>query len=249
MASPTEQFEIRHYTGPLFHLGDSPITFTNSALFMVLAVGAIAAFLAIATAPRSIVPGRWQNLGELLYEFVANTVRQSAGKDGMVFFPLVFSLFTFVLAANLWGLMPYSFTVTSHIIVTAALSLLVIFTVIGYGFAKHGAKFLKVFVPSGVPMWLLPLIVAIEVVSFVSRPVSLSVRLFANMLAGHIALKIFAGFVAALLTGGIFAVLSPLPLAFTVALTALEVLVAVLQAYVFAVLTSLYLHDALHPGH
>ncbi|MFC0217238.1 F-type H+-transporting ATPase subunit a [Pseudochelatococcus lubricantis] len=249
MASPTEQFEIRHFTGPLFHLGDSPVTFTNSALFMVLAVGVITAFLAAATAPRAVVPGRWQNLGELLYEFVASTVRQSAGKDGLVFLPLVFSLFTFVLIANLLGLLPYAFTVTSHIIVTAALALLVIFTVIGYGVAKHGAKFLNIFVPSGVPGWLLPLIVAIEVVSFISRPVSLSVRLFANMLAGHIALKIFAGFVAALLAGGFAAFLSPLPLAFTVALTALEVLVAVLQAYVFAVLTSLYLHDALHPGH
>ncbi|MGI6247342.1 MAG: F0F1 ATP synthase subunit A [Pseudochelatococcus sp.] len=249
MASPTEQFEIRHFTGPLFHLGDSPVTFSNSALFMVLSVAAITVFLAVATAPRAIVPGRWQNLGELLYEFVASTVRQSAGKDGLVFLPLVFSLFTFVLAANLMGLLPYAFTVTSHIIVTAALSLLVIFTVIGYGVARHGSKFLNIFIPSGVPGWLLPLIVAIEVVSFVSRPVSLSVRLFANMLAGHIALKIFAGFVAALLTGGFVAILSPLPLAFTVALTALEVLVAVLQAYVFAVLTSLYLHDALHPGH
>lgn len=249
MASPTEQFEIRHFTDPFFFIGSSPITFTNSALFMVLTVATIAVFLLVATAPRSIVPGRWQNAGELLYEFVANTVRESAGKDGLVFFPLVFSLFSFILVANLLGLLPYSFTVTSHIIVTAALSLLVIFTVIGYGVAKHGAKFLNVFVPSGVPGWLLPLIVAIEVVSFISRPVSLSVRLFANLLAGHIALKIFAGFVAALLAGGVAAILSPLPLVFTVAIVALEVLVAVLQAYVFAVLTSLYLHDALHPGH
>lgn len=249
MASPTEQFEIRHFSDPFFHIGNSPITFTNSAMFMVLTVAVIAGFLLLATSSRSIVPGRWQNAGELLYEFVANTVRDSAGKDGLVFFPLVFSLFTFILTANLVGLLPYSFTVTSHIIVTAALSLLVILTVIVYGVVKNGPKFLNVFIPSGVPGWLLPLIVAIEVVSFFSRPVSLSVRLFANMLAGHIALKIFAGFVAALLVGGVAAVLSPLPLLFTVAIVALEVLVAVLQAYVFAVLTSLYLHDALHPGH
>lgn len=249
MASPTEQFEIRHFSDPFFYIGGSPITFTNSALFMVLTVAVISGFLLLATSSRSIVPGRWQNAGELLYEFVADTLRQSAGKDGLVFFPLVFSLFTFILVANLLGLLPYSFTVTSHIIVTAALSLLVILTVIGYGVAKNGTKFLNVFVPSGVPGWLLPLIVAIEVVSFFSRPVSLSVRLFANLLAGHIALKIFAGFVAALLAGGVAAVLSPLPLVFTVAIVALEVLVAVLQAYVFAVLTSLYLHDALHPGH
>ncbi len=249
MASPTEQFEIRHFSDPFFYIGGSPITFTNSAMFMVLTVAVIAGFLLLATSSRSIVPGRWQNAGELLYEFVADTLRQSAGKDGLVFFPLVFSLFTFILVANLLGLLPYSFTVTSHIIVTAALSLLVILTVIGYGVAKNGVKFLNVFVPSGVPGWLLPLIVAIEVVSFFSRPVSLSVRLFANLLAGHIALKIFAGFVAALLAGGVAAVLSPLPLVFTVAIVALEVLVAVLQAYVFAVLTSLYLHDALHPGH
>ncbi|MGV6871415.1 F0F1 ATP synthase subunit A [Pseudochelatococcus sp. B33] len=249
MASPTEQFEIRHFSDPFFHIGNSPITFTNSALFMVLTVLVISGFLLLATSSRSIVPGRWQNAGELLYEFVADTLKQSAGREGLVFFPLVFSLFTFILVANLLGMLPYAFTATSHIIVTAGLSMLVILTVIGYGVAKHGAGFLNVFVPSGVPGWLLPLIVAIEVVSFVSRPISLAVRLFANMLAGHIALKIFAGFVAALLAGGVAAVISPLPLVFTVAIVALEVLVAVLQAYVFAVLTSLYLHDALHPGH
>ncbi|MBB3808862.1 F0F1 ATP synthase subunit A [Pseudochelatococcus contaminans] len=250
MASPTEQFEIRHFSDPLFFIGGSPVTVTNSALFMIATVGVIVVFMLAVTSSRSVIPGRWQNAGELLYEFVADTVRQSAGKDGLVFFPLVFSLFAFILVANLLGMLPYSFTVTSSIIVTATLSLLVILTVIVYGVAKHGVKFLNIFVPSGVPAWLLPLIVAIEVVSFLSRPVSLSVRLFANILAGHIALKIFAGFVAALLASGtVAAVLSPLPLLFTIAIVALEFLVAVLQAYVFAVLTSLYLHDALHPGH
>ncbi len=167
----------------------------------------------------------------------------------MRFMPLVFSLFMFILILNLFGMAPYGFTVTSHIIITFALAALVIGTVIVYGIMKHGTRFFGLFVPAGVPAWLLPLLVAIEVISFVSRPLSLSVRLFANMLAGHIALKIFAGFVATLLTAGFWSILSPLPLALTVALTALEVLVAVLQAYVFAVLTSIYLNDALHPGH
>jgi F-type H+-transporting ATPase subunit a len=249
MASPTEQFAITPLSGPLFHVNDTPIHFTNSAGFMVAVVAIVAVFCLMTSARRALVPGRLQNVGELFYEFVANTVRQSAGHDAMGFVPFVFALFSFVLVANLLGLLPYSFTVTSHIIVTAALSLLVIGTVIVYGFAKHGFGFLKLFVPSGVPGWLLPMLVVIEVISFLSRPISLSVRLFANMLAGHIALKIFAGFVTALLAAGAWSVLSPLPLLLTVALTALEMLVAVLQAYVFAVLTSIYLHDALHPGH
>ena len=167
----------------------------------------------------------------------------------MRFFPFVFSLFMFILILNLFGILPYGFTVTSHIIITFALAALVILTVIVYGFWNHGVGFLRLFVPSGVPVYLLPLVSFIEVISFVSRPISLSVRLFANMLAGHIALKIFASFVASLLAAGFWSVLSPLPLALTVALTALEVLVAVLQAYVFATLTSIYLNDALHPGH
>jgi F-type H+-transporting ATPase subunit a len=197
----------------------------------------------------SLVPGRLQSLAEMSYEFVADTVRSSAGEEGMRFFPFVFSLFMFILILNLFGMVPYGFTVTSHIIITFALAALVIGTVIVYGLMKHGTHFFGLFVPSGVPAWLLPLLVAIEVISFISRPLSLSVRLFANMLAGHIALKIFAGFVATLLTAGVWSILSPLPLALTVALTALELLVAVLQAYVFAVLTSIYLNDALHPGH
>jgi F-type H+-transporting ATPase subunit a len=163
--------------------------------------------------------------------------------------PLVFSLFMFILVLNLFGMIPYTFTVTSHIIVTFMLALVVILTVVIYGFMAHGTHFLNLFVPPGVPGWLKPLVVGIEVVSFISRPISLSVRLFANMLAGHIALKIFAGFVPALLAAGAAGILSPLPLALAVALTALEVLVAVLQAYVFATLTSIYLSDALHPGH
>ena len=179
----------------------------------------------------------------------ASTVRSSAGEEGMRFFPLVFTLFMFILILNLFGMVPYGFTVTSHIIVTFALAAIVILTVIIYGIMRHGAHFFGLFVPSGVHPIMLVILVPIEVISFISRPISLSVRLFANMLAGHIALKIFAGFVATLLTAGVWSILSPLPLALSVALTALEVLVAVLQAYVFATLTAIYLNDALHPGH
>jgi F-type H+-transporting ATPase subunit a len=187
---------------------------------------------------------------EMSYEFVANMLRDAAGKEGHALLPLVFSLFMFVLFANLLGMFPYFFTVTSHIVVTFALALLVILTVIGYGFYKNGLGFLKLFVPHGIPGYLVPLVVLIEVISFLSRPISLSVRLFANMLAGHITLKVFAGFVFSLGTLGAVGVGGAiLPFAMTVALTALEFLVAFLQAYVFAVLTCMYLNDALHPSH
>lgn len=248
MASPIEQFEIKPIV-KLGTIGNSEIAFTNSALFMVIAVALIILLFVYGTRSRSLIPGRIQALAEMGYEFVANTVKDSAGHDGMKFLPLVFSLFMFVLFCNLIGMVPGAFTVTSHLIVTAALAALVIFTVIIYGIYKHGARFFGLFVPAGVHPLMLIILVPIEVISFVSRPISLSVRLFANMLAGHIALKIFAGFVATLLFAGGWVVLSPLPLALTVALTALEFLVAVLQAYVFAVLTCIYLHDALHPGH
>jgi F-type H+-transporting ATPase subunit a len=248
MADPIHQFELK----PIFRLGrigNTELVFTNSALYMLAAVAVIVLLTIFATRRGSLVPGRLQAMAEMSYEFVANTVRSSAGEEGMRFMPLVFSLFMFILILNLFGMVPYGFTVTSHIIITFALAAVVIGTVIVYGLMKHGTHFFGLFVPSGVPAWLLPLMVAIEVISFVSRPISLSVRLFANMLAGHIALKIFAGFVATLLTAGFWSILAPLPLALTVALTALEVLVAVLQAYVFATLTSIYLNDALHPGH
>ena len=215
---------------------------------MVVAVGLISAFLIMSMRGRSLVPTRMQSIAEVFYEFVANTVRENVGQEGMKFFPLVFSLFVFVLICNLIGMVPGGFTVTSHIVVTAALALLVIGIVIVYGVATQGTHFLKLFVPD-VPAPLLVLMVPIEVISFLSRPLSLSVRLFANMLAGHIALKIFAGFVGSLLAAGVWGIISPLPLFLTIALTALEVLVAVLQAYVFAVLTCMYLADALHPSH
>jgi F-type H+-transporting ATPase subunit a len=202
------------------------------------------------TAGRQLVPGRLQSLAELSYEFVENTIRSTAGEEGLRFFPLVFSLFIFILISNMVGLIPYTFTVTSHLIVTVGLALLVFFTVIIYGIWKNGWKFFKLFVPSGVPIYILPLIVFIEVLSFLSRPVSHSVRLFANMLAGHITLKVFAGFVTMLGAMGVLGWIGAvLPLGLTVALTALELLVAFLQAYVFAILTCIYINDALHPGH
>jgi F-type H+-transporting ATPase subunit a len=241
MASPIEQFEIK----PLI----PALGFTNSSLFMVGGVALIVGGLLYATRNRAVVPDRLQAGAEILHDFVAGTLTDSAGRDGMKFFPLVFSLFMFVLTLNLVGLIPGFFTVTSHIIITFALAALVIGTVIVYGFVKHGTHFLGLFVPSGVPVWLLPFIVVIEVISFVSRPISLSLRLFANMLAGHIALKVFGGFVVALGGAGVLAILSPLPLLMAVALTALEFLVAGLQAYVFTVLTCIYLNDAIHPGH
>jgi F-type H+-transporting ATPase subunit a len=195
-----------------------------------------------------LVPGRFQAMAELSYVFVANMIRSTAGEDGMKFFPLVYSLFMFILVSNVISIIPYTFTVTSHIIVTAAFALLVFFTVLIYGFYKKGLKFFKIFVPSGIPIYILPLVVAIEIISFLSRPLSHSVRLFANMLAGH---KVFAGFVALLDTslGAIGWIGGIVPLILTVALTALELLVAFLQAYVFAVLTCIYLNDAIHAGH
>jgi F-type H+-transporting ATPase subunit a len=245
---PIHQFQI-HPIIPL-HIGGYDVSFTNSSLFMVVTIVLASGFLYMSTAGRALIPGRLQSISEMAYEFVGNMLRDAAGKQGMQFFPLVFSLFMFVLVANLIGLFPYFFTVTSHIIVTFTLAILVIGTVVVYGFAKHGLGFLKLFVPHGVPGLLLPLVVAIEVISFVSRPVSLSVRLFANMLAGHITLKVFSGFVVSLSALGAVGIAgSVLPLAMAVALTALELLVAFLQAYVFAVLTCMYLNDALHPSH
>ena len=231
-------------------IGGLDFSFTNSSLFMVATVAVSSAFLYLTTSSRGLIPTRLQSLSEMSYEFVANMLRDAAGTQGMKFFPMVFSLFMFVLVANLLGLFPYFFTVTSQIIVTFMLALLVIGTVVVYGFMKHGIGFLKLFVPQGVPGILVPLVVLIEVISFLSRPISLSVRLFANMLAGHITLKVFAGFVTSLSAFGAVGVAGAiLPLAMTVAITALEFLVAFLQAYVFAVLTCMYLNDALHPGH
>jgi F-type H+-transporting ATPase subunit a len=249
MAGPIEQFQIKKIVD-LPDFAGFDFALTNSGLFMLVAACAIVIGLLLSSAKGGLVPSRSQSVAEMIYEFVADTLRGAAGDEGMKFFPLVFSLFLFVLTLNLLGMIPGSFTVTSHIVITFALAMLVIATVVIYGIIKHGTHFFGLFVPSGVPGWLLPFITVIEIISFLSRPISLSLRLFANMLAGHIALKVFGSFVVALGTAGIgYALLSPLPLAMAVALTALEFLVAVLQAYVFTVLTCIYLNDALHPGH
>jgi F-type H+-transporting ATPase subunit a len=248
-ADPIHQFQITKYF-TLGHIGGQEIAFTNSSLYMFASVAIISLLMIGGTGRRQLVPGRVQSLAELSYEFVASTIRSSAGSEGMKFFPLVFSLFMFILVSNLVGIIPYQFTIASHLIVTAALALLVFFIVLGYGLYKNGLRFFKLFVPSGVPIYIVPLVVLIEVISFFLRPVSHSVRLFANMLAGHIALKVFASFIGMLGAIGIFGWLGAvLPLGLTMALTALELLVAFLQAYVFAILTCIYLNDAIHPGH
>jgi len=238
---PMHQFEINRLAEiEIFGIDAS---FTNSSLFMVLGVGLITGFFALAMNGRSLVPTRMQSVAELCYEFVANMVRENVGQAGMKYFPFVFTLFTFILVMNLLGMIPYSFTVTSHIIVTFALAALVFVVVTAIGFARHGLGYLKLFVPEGVPMWLMPLIVPIELISYLIRPVSLSVRLFANMMAGHTMLKVFAGFVVSL---GIFGFA---PLLFTIAFTGLEFVVAFLQAFIFAVLTCIYLNDAVNMHH
>jgi F-type H+-transporting ATPase subunit a len=247
MIDPIEQFDIdKIFT--IGHIGNQEIAFTNSSAYMLLAVAVVA--LLMLGAGRQLVPGRFQSMAELSYEFVANTIRTTAGSEGMKFFPLVFSLFMFICVSNMIGVIPYNFTVASHIIVTAALAMVVFLTVLIYGFYKNGLKFFKIFVPSGIPIFILPLVVFIEVFSFFLRPISHSVRLFANMLAGHIALKVFASFIPLLAGLGIAGYAGAvLPLGMVIALTALELLVAFLQAYVFTILTCIYLNDALHAGH
>ena len=247
---PIHQFNINNIF-TIGHIGRHTIAFTNSSVYMLLTVAVICVLALRGMKGRQLVPGRFQSAAELSYVFVATMIRSTAGEDGMKFFALVYCIFMFILVANLISIIPYTFTVTSHIIVTASFALLVFFTVLIYGFYKNGLKFFKIFVPGGVPMYILPLVVAIEIISFLSRPLSHSVRLFANMLAGHITLKVFAGFIAMLGTslGAIGWIGGVVPLALTVALTALELLVAFLQAYVFAILTCIYLNDALHAGH
>jgi F-type H+-transporting ATPase subunit a len=246
---PIHQFEVTNYF-VFGHIGSVELAFTKSALFMLISLAIIASLMIGATGTRAMVPGRLQGVAEMSYEFIATTLQSTAGPEALRFFPLVFSLFMFILTVNLIGLIPYTFAVTAQIIITVSLALLVFLTVIVYGFWKNGIHFLKLFVPSGIPWYILPLVTFIEVLSFLSRPISHSVRLFANILAGHITLKVFAGFVTMLGAFGFLGWLGAvLPLGMTVALTALELLVAFLQAYVFAILTCIYLNDAIHPGH
>ena len=217
------------------------MSFTNSALFMTLATVFVALFLILGMRKRSLVPNRWQSMVEISYEFVANLLRDTVGNEGKKFFPLIFSLFMFVLFGNLLGMVPYSFTFTSHIIVTFAMAITVFIGVTILGLVKHGMHFFSFFVPPGVSIILWPLMIPIEIISYLSRPISLSVRLFANLTAGHTMLKVFAGFVISMgIVGGV------LPFLFVIALTGLELLIAFLQAYVFTILTCFYINDAMH---
>ena len=242
-ANPMHQFNV-YRIGPEINLGGIDISFTNAGLFMLINVFLILGFLFLAAKKKSIVPSKIQILSELTYTFVAKMINETAGSKAKPFFPFVFTLFMFVLFCNMVGMLPYAFTVTSHIIVTFVLAIAIFIGVTILGFVKHGLGYLKLFVPSGVPIFLLPIIIVIEIISYLSRPVSLSVRLFANMMAGHTMLKVFGGFVISLgIIGGW------LPLTFSVALTGLEILVAFLQAYVFAILTCIYLNDALNLHH
>lgn len=246
---PIKQFEIHKMFD--FKLGGFDLSFTNSSFMMVVAVALIGLFLFLATSKRALIPGRLQSIAEISYEFVANMIKSTAGKDGLKFFPFIYALFMFILFANVLGLIPFFFTTTSHIIITAAMAIAVWALVIIVGVYKNGFKFFKLFVPSGVPISIIWFVIILEVISFFSRPLSHSVRLWANMLAGHIMLKLFAGFIIAMFSAsGLLIKLGAIGPAFmTVALTPLEILVAFLQAYVFAILTSVYISDALHPGH
>ncbi len=241
--NPMHQFNI-YRIGPEVNLGGVDISFTNASLFMILSALTIMSLFFWGTRGKALVPTKIQLLAELSYTFVSKMINETAGSKAKPYFPFIFTLFMFVLFCNMIGMLPYSFTVTSHIIVTFVLAAIIFIGVTIIGFLKHGIGYLKLFVPSGVPLVLLPLIVVIEIISYLSRPVSLSVRLFANMMAGHTMLKVFGGFVISLgIIGGW------LPLSFSVALTGLEILVAFLQAYVFAILTCIYLNDALNLQH
>ena len=245
MHSPVEQFTIKVLFA--LNLFGYDISFTNSALFMVLAIAVSCGFLVFAMRPASIVPGRMQGIAEMMYEFVAEMVRSNVGNEGRPYFPFIFTLFMFILFSNLLGLIPYSYTVTSQIVVTFAMALFIFIGVTIIAVVKHGFHFFSFFIPSGAPKALLPLIFVIEVISYFIRPVSLSVRLFANMLAGHTMLKVFGGLAVMIAgAGGVFVAGSILPLVAIIGLTGLEVLVACLQAYVFTILTCMYLNDAIH---
>ncbi len=239
MASPVEQFTIKTI-GPELHVAGMDISFTNSAAFMILATVVVGVFLTQSMSGRHLVPTRIQSVAELSYEFIANMVRENVGSEGRPYFPFIFTLFMFILAGNLLGMIPYSYTFTSQIIVTFAMAMTVFVGVTIIALVKHGTHFFSFFFPSGAPVYMAPLLIPIEILSYLSRPVSLSVRLFANMMAGHTMMKVFGGFVVALGIAGVF------PLAVLVGLTVFEVLVAVLQAYVFTILTCIYLHDAIH---
>ena len=237
------QFELHTALGAV---GRS-VGFTQSNLYMLISAGLIIALMMWGMRARAVVPGRVQSLAESAYGFIDDMVLAQIGEEGRRFFPFVFTLFMFILFGNMLGLFPYAFTYTSHITMTFVMALIVFILITAVAIALHGKKFLGYFFPEGAPMWLAPIIIPVEIVSYLSRPISLSIRLFANMVAGHVMLKVFATFVVMLAgLGSVGPFLSIMPLTLNVALVGFEVLVAFLQAYVFAILTCIYLHDAVH---
>ena len=248
MANPIKQFEIQ----PLINIpvGNLDLAFTNSSLWMAIAVVLSTSFLTLAMRRKALVPGRLQVFAEGLYGFIGGMIRENIGTKGRQYFPLIFTLFIVVLLGNMLGMIPYSFTYTSHIIVTAILAFLIFFVVLIIGFAKHGFHFFSLFLPPGVPWWLIPLILPIEIMSFLTRPITLSVRLFANMIAGHIMLKVFAGFSVGMMSMGAAGILPGLlPMLFNTLMIGFEFLIAFLQAYVFAILSCIYLKDSVEIDH
>ncbi len=240
--NPLSQFVIHPYV-PI-HVGGWDVSFTNESLFMVIVIGLITLLMVLGTRGSRLIPTRLQSMVEIFYEFVENMLEDTCGPKGKPFFPFIFTLFAFILFANLIGLIPYTYTVTSQLVITFSLAIVVFIGATAVGLMRHGLHFLTFFVPKGVPVLMLPMLVPIEILSYFFRPISLSLRLFANMMAGHTMLKVFAGFVIAL---GLF--VGWLPLGFIAALTALEVIVAALQAYVFAILACIYLNDGLNMAH
>jgi F-type H+-transporting ATPase subunit a len=238
--SPLEQFQIHPIGGPI-HIGGLDVSFTNSSLWMVIAVAAVTVFMVLGTRKQAIVPGRWQSLCEGMYDFVSNMLKDNVGNEGRAFFPFVFTLFMFILFANVLGLLPGAFTVTSHIIVTFGMAAFIFLMVTIVVIVRHGFHFFTYFAPQGAPMWLMPIMIPIEIISYLIRPMTLAIRLFANMVAGHVMLAVIGGFAFAL---GIWA--GWVPVAAVTALFGLELLIACLQAYVFTILTCIYLHDAIH---
>lgn len=238
--SPLSQFEIKYLTN-FPEIGGVNLNFSNSSLFMVAAILFISAFFILGIKRRAVVPTRWQSLVEMAYEFVAVTVKENVGNEGRRYFPFIFSLFMFIIVTNLLGMLPYSFTVTSHLAVTFTLAMIIFFGVTIIAFSRHGLKFFEYFLPHGTPWWLMPLMFIIEVFAYLVRPVSLSIRLSANMMAGHILLKVMAGFIISMGVAGLF-----LPFPFVVIMIGFELFVAILQAYIFTILTCVYLNDAIH---
>ncbi len=248
MADPIHQFVITPIIP--FKMGMLDLSFTNSALWMVIGAIVSTTFLSLAMRRHAMVPGRLQMAAELLYEFIGKMVGENIGKYGKQYFPMIFTVFIFVLMGNVLGLVPYSFTYTSHLIVTGALALMIFLMVIAFGLYNHGTHFFSLFLPPNVPWWLIPFIIPIEIISFFVRPLTLSVRLFANMMAGHIVLKVVASFaVAAAGMGGAFTLLGVFPVLVNTAMLLFECLVAFVQAYVFAILACVYLKDSVELHH